>query len=80
MLDLIRLVNALHKDRRGVTALEYGLIAGSIALVITGAVHTLGTTINGVFIDISGANGYRAGRLTTNRRWMRRRRAGVTAV
>jgi pilus assembly protein Flp/PilA len=56
MLDLIRLVNALHKDRRGVTALEYGLIAGSIALVITGAVHTLGTTINGVFIDISGAN------------------------
>jgi Flp pilus assembly pilin Flp len=34
-----------------------GLVnAGSIALVITGAVHTLGTTINGVFIDISGAN------------------------
>lgn len=56
MRDLIALLNALRHQRRGVTALEYGLIAGSIALVITGAIHTLGTTINGVFTDISGAN------------------------
>jgi pilus assembly protein Flp/PilA len=56
MLDLIRLVNALHKDRRGVTALEYGLIAGAIALAIVGAVTGLGTTIVGIFTSLSNAN------------------------
>ena len=55
MLHLIRFANALRKDGRGVTALEYGLIAGAIALAISGAVISLGGTISGVFGNL--ANG-----------------------
>jgi pilus assembly protein Flp/PilA len=40
-------------DRKGVTALEYGLLAGLIAVVIVGAVTTLGTTLNGFFTTIN---------------------------
>jgi Flp pilus assembly pilin Flp len=56
IVSLIQLVSVLCRGRRGATALEYGLLAGAIALSITGAVHTLGTAVNGVFIDVSGAN------------------------
>ena len=55
MFRLIQLVSVLCRVRRGATALEYGLLAGAIAITIAGAVHTLGTTVNGVFIDVSGA-------------------------
>jgi pilus assembly protein Flp/PilA len=54
--DVIALVQRVRSDRRGVTALEYGLIAGAIALAITGAVHTLGTSISGIFTSLSTAN------------------------
>lgn len=33
------------KDERGATAIEYGLIAGSIAAVIIGTVNLLGSTL-----------------------------------
>lgn len=36
-------------DESGVTAIEYGLIAGLIALVIIGAVSLLGTNLNSMF-------------------------------
>jgi pilus assembly protein Flp/PilA len=42
-------------ERKGVTALEYGLIAGLIAGVIVLAVTTLGTDIRGVFERIATA-------------------------
>ncbi|TDH59612.1 Flp family type IVb pilin [Dankookia rubra] len=45
---------ALVTDRKGVTALEYGLIAALIATVIIGAVTTLGTNLSGVFTNIAG--------------------------
>ncbi|MCC2098586.1 MAG: Flp family type IVb pilin, partial [Hyphomicrobiales bacterium] len=37
------------KDESGATAIEYGLIAGLIGVVIIGAVTTLGTSINAKF-------------------------------
>jgi pilus assembly protein Flp/PilA len=37
------------KDRSGATAIEYGLIAGLIAVVIIGAVTRLGTSISHKF-------------------------------
>jgi pilus assembly protein Flp/PilA len=43
----------LNKDRRAVTALEYGMIAALIAAVIVGAVTTLGTTLNTIFTTAS---------------------------
>jgi pilus assembly protein Flp/PilA len=41
------------KDERGVTAIEYAMIAALIAVVIVGVVTGLGTTIQGVFSTIS---------------------------
>jgi pilus assembly protein Flp/PilA len=43
---------ALVTDRKGVTALEYGLIASLIAVVIIASVTTLGTNIRDVFTTI----------------------------
>ncbi len=37
------------KDERGVTAIEYGLIAGLVALAIVVGAGTLGTDINAAF-------------------------------
>ncbi|WP_438278882.1 Flp family type IVb pilin [Nitrobacter sp.] len=42
------------KDESGATAIEYGLIAAGISVVIIAAVRTLGTTLNGVFTGING--------------------------
>jgi len=39
-------VRKFAADTRGATAIEYGLIAGCIALVIITAVQALGNTVN----------------------------------
>jgi pilus assembly protein Flp/PilA len=39
-------------DRKGVTALEYGLLGGFIAVVIVAAVATVGTKLNSLFTTI----------------------------
>ncbi|MFC7473078.1 Flp family type IVb pilin [Dankookia sp. GCM10030260] len=44
---------ALVTDRKGVTALEYGLIAALIATVIIGAVTALGTNASAMFQNIA---------------------------
>ena len=41
-------------DRKGVTALEYGLLAGLIAVVIVVGAGTLGTAINAQFVTLAG--------------------------
>ena len=45
----------LASDRRGVTALEYGLIAASTAVVITAALVTIGPNLSAIFASISTA-------------------------
>jgi pilus assembly protein Flp/PilA len=42
----------LWKDESGATAIEYGLLAALIAVVIIGAVATLGTTLQGTFESV----------------------------
>ena len=37
-------VSAFMRERKGVTAIEYGIIAGLVAVVIVGAINTLGQT------------------------------------
>jgi pilus assembly protein Flp/PilA len=37
------------QDEAGATAIEYGLIAGGISIVILAAVQALGTTVTGLF-------------------------------
>jgi pilus assembly protein Flp/PilA len=41
------------QDESGATAIEYGLIAALISVVIIGAVSTLGGTLSGVFDNIN---------------------------
>jgi pilus assembly protein Flp/PilA len=41
------------RSEAGVTAIEYGLLAALIALVIIGAVTLVGTNLNGVFTRVS---------------------------
>ena len=45
---------ALRRDRRGVTAMEYGLIAALVATAIIGAITTLGTNLSALFTAIAG--------------------------
>jgi pilus assembly protein Flp/PilA len=41
------------RDDSGATAIEYGLIAGLIAVVVVTAVSTLGTKLTNTFTNIS---------------------------
>lgn len=43
------------KDESGVTAIEYGLIAGLISVLIIAAVTLIGTQLNAVFGAIAAA-------------------------
>lgn len=45
-------VRRFISDRHGVTAIEYGLIAALIAVVIVGAVTIVGTDLNAIFTTI----------------------------
>jgi pilus assembly protein Flp/PilA len=55
MFEYLLNLAQLKTDRRAVTALEYGLIAGLIAVVIIGAVTTLGTNLSTIFTTVSSS-------------------------
>jgi pilus assembly protein Flp/PilA len=44
---------AFLKDESGATAIEYGLIAAGIAVVIIAAVNTVGSKLNTTFTSIA---------------------------
>jgi pilus assembly protein Flp/PilA len=44
---------AFLKDESGATAIEYGLIAAGIAVVIIAAVNTVGSKLNSTFTSIA---------------------------
>ena len=46
-------LNALKLDQRAVTAIEYALIAALIAVVIIGAVTTLGKNVSNTFNTVA---------------------------
>ena len=48
-------VSRFFADHKGATAIEYGLIAGLISVVIIAAVTTVGTNLSGVFNSIGNA-------------------------
>ncbi len=48
-------VSKLVKDESGATAIEYGLIAGLISVVIITAVTTVGTNLSTKFTTIANA-------------------------
>jgi len=46
-------IKRLLSEERGATAIEYGLIAGLIAVVIIGALTVTGTSLKSVFENVS---------------------------
>ncbi len=55
MSTVVTTMRKLASDHRGVTALEYGLIAASTAVVITAALATIGPKMTTIFTAISTA-------------------------
>ena len=47
------LVSRFVSDESGVTAIEYGLIAALIAVIIIGAVSTVGTKLSTTFSTVA---------------------------
>jgi pilus assembly protein Flp/PilA len=54
MLELLVKTQSLLRDRKGATAIEYGLIAAGIAIAIVGVLATVGTDLSGLFDKVSG--------------------------
>ena len=54
-MRFIATVRQMLRDKRAVTALEYGLIASLIAVFIIGAIGTLGSNLSGVFNKVATA-------------------------
>jgi pilus assembly protein Flp/PilA len=48
-----KIIARFWADQSGATAIEYGLIAAGISLVIIGAVDTLGSTVSAKFTSIN---------------------------
>ena len=48
-----RYLSKFWSDESGATAIEYGLIAAGISLVIIAAVNGLGTNLNTKFTDLN---------------------------
>lgn len=53
MGNALQVVKQFARDEEGVTAIEYGLIAALIAVVIIGSVTLVGTNLNAVFSFIA---------------------------
>ena len=51
---MTKFVSQFMSDESGATAIEYGLIAALIAVVIIAAVTALGTSLSGAFGRIAG--------------------------
>ena len=49
-----KLIRDLLRDERGVTAIEYGLIAALISIAAVGVMSTIGTNISSVFNTVAG--------------------------
>jgi pilus assembly protein Flp/PilA len=47
------LIRRFLQDESGATAIEYGLIAGLVAVAIIAALTALGTSLNNLFSDVS---------------------------
>ena len=47
-----KFVTRFFKDESGATAIEYGLIAALVAVVLVGALQFLGTSLDTTFRDI----------------------------
>lgn len=52
---MMKLIRKLRRDESGVTAIEYGLIAALIAVVLITALTTLGSSLSAEFNKVASA-------------------------
>jgi pilus assembly protein Flp/PilA len=52
---MAQLIRRFFKDQTAATAIEYGLIAGGISIVILAAVQTIGGTLQTTFSNVATA-------------------------
>lgn len=52
-MQIVHSIRQFVRDEEGVTAIEYGLIAALIAVVIIGSVTLVGTSLENVFTAVS---------------------------
>jgi pilus assembly protein Flp/PilA len=57
ILNMRALLKTVSRDKKGVTAIEYGLIAGLIAIVIIVGVQLLGANLAALFNSLAGTIG-----------------------
>ena len=53
--DMLRLIRDLKSDKRGVTMIEYALIAGLISVVAIAMLTAMGTSVNNLYSTINAA-------------------------
>ena len=53
LTSLVSTARALKSDKRGISALEYGLLAGLIAVVLIGVLTTFGQDVANLFNNVS---------------------------
>jgi pilus assembly protein Flp/PilA len=54
-IEMSKFVSRFMKDESGATAIEYGLIAALISVVIVGTLQALGPKLDGTFQKVSAA-------------------------
>ena len=54
----MEMIKNFIRDEEGATAIEYGLLAGLISVVIIAAVTNVGTALDAIFDDIATALGF----------------------
>lgn len=54
-MQIVHFIKQFARNEEGVTAIEYGLIAALIAVVIIGAVTIVGTQLTATFTSVSNA-------------------------
>ncbi|GGE99530.1 hypothetical protein GCM10011611_01410 [Aliidongia dinghuensis] len=54
-MNLLLVLRQLSADQRGVSAVEYALLAALIALAIIGGITAFGTNLAGIFTTVGGS-------------------------
>lgn len=52
---MIKTLRVFFADETAATAIEYAIIAGGLSIVIITAVDSIGSTLKGIFGNISGS-------------------------
>ena len=53
LIELFALIKQIHTSKRGVTAMEYGVIASAVIIAIATLVKTIGSKVGNSFSSVS---------------------------